>query len=1029
MFYNNKKLIYYIVVYLFAVQLSILKNVNIYSSDDFFEYFSKNDNEDSVTLIINNDVKIFSSNKEINLTNHINKLKFQGISKDVSSLNLSSVLNGIIFSNEIKNIEFSNIKVEGQFFYNENKNITYGNTIHYGSIDYSLNSDSEGLLYYVNSDYYGKANEIGNCIKIKNANAIFYKSNLYGDSSCTTNRIVNYNGNGESSIIINESMVKGKGVNSLFYINNGIIESYNSSFLDFYSNNHPGGAFSIIDNNYSNFYNCTFDSGYSKDRGAVFYLFNNKEFNGEKITANNITAEHEGTLIYTSADNSIITKIVLTYITETNIVTKTGDGKGLIALDFNFEDAWCKSKGYSAFIYHTVESITSDGVFHINGCDIKNIMMYTDFTVELIGWNNKGNLIVENCHFSNIYGPSSGINYNFDQASFKNLTVDTFYSNNPSVNNFDIIDTHITNFISRGHLFFIEKSTMTIENSEFICSPNNKIENDISNYFKLQSNAGMHGILMLNSRSGSLNIKNSRFENFSYYFGIRITRDTTVNIENSYFGNSFFTRGLFLLKRYDSVSSVGRYVITDSTFDSIYGEKGSVFSINEQEFSSYGYNITNCIFKNNYSRYGGVIYSINRYSPELIKFEDCEFINNQSELAIPYFSNYDEMINIKEAFVTNPTYIKNENNNEIIKLYSGDTINKDIKYTIYNDFNSQLYFHESMDEIEESIDKMPFYHIEINDTLNAEIIGSKFNYCYYDSCILPKIRGTERIIYFNVFYNNIVGNPGVYAIQFELRTFGKFVKFENNKDSFEIEILPCPSETNEYNKNTTNNILYINQNIETNDFKSCYIPYCTPPCANNGKCVNNNSFSLIYATILIKMLRIYAIYHHPRHKVISKSTMYGFIISISLFHIFISLMEFSLGLKFSQKSINNKNEEYQECHYPLLSNFSSIVNIIVLMVGSVIAYLNRHIEKIYNENLTVPIYVYILCYVFTYIFNYYSIPGNIKSYFEALSILIYTLTIINYLFLKRVRRIASEIDAERSKRSINKQFYINNNRK
>jgi len=41
------------------------------------------------------------------------------------------------------------------------------------------------------------------------------------------------------------------------------------------------------------------------------------------------------------------------------------------------------------------------------------------------------------------------------------------------------------------------------------------------------------------------------------------------------------------------------------------------------------------------------------------------------------------MINIKEAFVTNPTYIKNENNNEIIKLYSGDTINKDIKCNLY----------------------------------------------------------------------------------------------------------------------------------------------------------------------------------------------------------------------------------------------------------------------------------------------------------------------------------------------------------
>jgi len=41
------------------------------------------------------------------------------------------------------------------------------------------------------------------------------------------------------------------------------------------------------------------------------------------------------------------------------------------------------------------------------------------------------------------------------------------------------------------------------------------------------------------------------------------------------------------------------------------------------------------------------------------------------------------MINIKEAFVTNPTYIKNEKNNKKIKLYSGDTINKDIKCNLY----------------------------------------------------------------------------------------------------------------------------------------------------------------------------------------------------------------------------------------------------------------------------------------------------------------------------------------------------------
>jgi len=41
-----------------------------------------------------------------------------------------------------------------------------------------------------------------------------------------------------------------------------------------------------------------------------------------------------------------------------------------------------------------------------------------------------------------------------------------------------------------------------------------------------------------------------------------------------------------------------------------------------------------------------------------------------------------------------------------------------------------------MNEVEESLSKMPFYNIKINDTDNAIIFGSKVNYCYYESCPL-----------------------------------------------------------------------------------------------------------------------------------------------------------------------------------------------------------------------------------------------------------------------------------------------------
>jgi len=45
------------------------------------------------------------------------------------------------------------------------------------------------------------------------------------------------------------------------------------------------------------------------------------------------------------------------------------------------------------------------------------------------------------------------------------------------------------------------------------------------------------------------------------------------------------------------------------------------------------------------------------------------------------------------------------------------------------------------------------------------------------------------------------------------------MKFKNNTDTFEIEILPCPSEFNEVT-DEKNNTIYINQDIESVNIKS-----------------------------------------------------------------------------------------------------------------------------------------------------------------------------------------------------------------
>eukprot|EP00833_Pecoramyces_ruminatium_P014568 jgi/Orpsp1_1/1188600/evm.model.d7180000066007.1 len=418
--------------FLLLIQHCISKIVNVSNSNDILNFFSDNNSDDTVTIVVNNNIEV-TNQDEIILKDDINNLIFQGISVDTSSLDLSNIKNGISFYSSVKKIEFSNLRVDGHFFFDSNKNVTYHNCDFYGSIDYVLKNNDEGEFNFKNSNYYGIGNKLGNCIMLENINANFYGSKLYGNILCESNRLVNFIGNGKSSITINESLVSGENENSLFYVEKGNIISNNSKFLNFFSIDNPGGAFYIVNNESSKFIQCKFDNGYSKDRGAVFNLYNSKKFVGKNIEANDITAEHEGTLFYISSETIFVTTLVLEHITQTNIVTKTTDGKGLIIFfnseavvklydfygknfksynnegtlfmlniasdiyveNFIFEDAWCKAKGFSAFLYHTIDNNGDNGIFKINGCYINNISMNTDFDMKFIGWNTKGRIIIE----------------------------------------------------------------------------------------------------------------------------------------------------------------------------------------------------------------------------------------------------------------------------------------------------------------------------------------------------------------------------------------------------------------------------------------------------------------------------------------------------------------------------------------------------------------------------------------------------------------------------------------------------------
>jgi len=232
--------IYFIIgiFYIFFFQPFITKKVDIQTSKEFLNYFTSNNNDDSLTLIIKNNINIDSSN-QIRISNNISKLKIEGKTKDETFLDFSNIKEGVLFTNSIIEIEFSNINISGHIFFDNNKNVTFINSNYNGSIEYLTEEEKYGSFILKEFSYKALANNNLNCISVTNGNMTIDHSYLYGHKSCT-NRLVNYNGGYQNKVEINESLISGENTNSLFNIDKAYVVSTNSLFTNFLSFNQPG---------------------------------------------------------------------------------------------------------------------------------------------------------------------------------------------------------------------------------------------------------------------------------------------------------------------------------------------------------------------------------------------------------------------------------------------------------------------------------------------------------------------------------------------------------------------------------------------------------------------------------------------------------------------------------------------------------------------------------------------------------------------------------------------------------------------
>jgi len=202
-----------------------------------------------------------------------------------------------------------------------------------------------------------------------------------------------------------------------------------------------------------------------------------------------------------------------------------------------------------------------------------------------------------------------------------------------------------------------------------------------------------------------------------------------------------------------------------------------------------------------------------------ISFNDCKFINNIAEKGgisytysidyVPYFSNFEELKNIDNAIVTNPSHLKlTENSLNFITMLSGETVKNKISFLILDEYDNVMN-DKSLDNISDFI----FFKVELNDTYNTKLISQSDFYCDVGICEVSSLK--------------VVGNPGNYELYIKLNNFGNYNYFSNSVIKINITIEEC------------NDIKYLYQDIENIGLKSCYLPECDIGC-NGGTCVNIN---------------------------------------------------------------------------------------------------------------------------------------------------------------------------------------------
>ncbi|OUM57304.1 hypothetical protein PIROE2DRAFT_17760, partial [Piromyces sp. E2] len=446
-----------------------------------------------------------------------------------------------------------------------------------------------------------------------------------------------------------------------------------------------------------------------------------------------------------------------------------------------------------------------------------------------------------------------------------------------------------------------------IENSESVIID---YEIDSINIFTNLTFDEIYGLTGVTLKGGELiisgiTVQNSYFEKGFIHISDKYATDGYKQINYIHFLNNKSYRGTFLYVDGIKSNTIQYLTFTNINFDS-----------------------------NNASNYGGVIYSNakERSNTLRITFENCSYTNNTALLGnIAYVFDdkhsfnfnggiSNEMRNIKNNFVTNPTHLKfnNYNEDDIIEIYSGDSIDHEYLISLYDDYENKF---EIDDYTNMKLQSLMFYELYIygkyDTSLKARIFGSHKNYCMNNTCSFKNIQ--------------IIGNPGDYLLDFKLVTYGYFDVFTNNKVSMNIKIKEC---------NKKGHIDSFRNGI---DIKSCYKPYCDT--CNLGKCINDNLCDC--SETKFTGIKCSNRYKQKRPLIIDFFfSLYAyFLISLTiLISIFIYFFRDEDVIK-----ADANEKEYIACKKSKAAIYSDIINIFIIIAGTYYAYGIRNLDKKFKE--------------------------------------------------------------------------------